>query len=180
MALLISMVLFSMEPAEILTCGGGSAVFVCDDFYHEKMEIIEKSYSSEIFLSDINASLGLIQLRNIEEILKKREDLADIFKSALNKTEHKSLSIVDGGKRVHFSFPVLLSGRMKEVKAYVMKKNIEPRKAFIRTALEIHNSQDNICPVSSGLILRTLLFPLYPSLGRKNAEIISRVISTLP
>ncbi len=171
---------FSMEPDKILTCGGGSAVFSNDSFYSEKLQSFCDNYSSEIFLSDINASLALVQLRNIEEILDKRAELGNIFQSALNKTEHRTLKSNDRSKSVSFSFPVLLNGGMKDVKAYVMKKNIEPRKAFMRTAIEVSQREDKICPVASGLILRTLLFPLYPSLGKKNAEMISKVITTLP
>ena len=170
----------SMEPDKILTCGGGSAVFVKGKSQISKLSSICNSYGNEIFLSDINAALALTQLRHIEEIINKRSDLAKIFQAALNKTEHKSLKSVEGAGVVHFSFPVLINSRMNEVKSYVMKKNIEPRKAFIRTALDIHNNKENICPVASGLILRSLLFPLYPSLGKKNAEKISKVISTLP
>jgi len=172
--------LFSMEPDQILTCGGGSAVFVNNSFYYEKLKIICKSFSSEIFLSDINASLALVQLKNIEEILEKRNELAKLFHSALNKTEHKSIKSIDGSSTVHFSFPILIKGGMKEVKAYIMKKNIESRKAFLRTALDVSGNKENICPIASGLILRSLLLPLYPSLGKKNAEIISKVITTLP
>ena len=175
-----SVTIFSMEPDKILTCGGGSSVFVKEKYLSEKMTSICNLYGNEIFLSDINASLALTQLKNIEEIFNKRNDLYNIFRSALNKTEHKTLRKIEGADLVHFSFPILLKGRMKEVKSYVMKKNIEPRKAFVRTALDIYDNKENICPVASGLILRTLLFPLYPSLGKKNAEMISKVISTLP
>ena len=172
--------IFSMEPDKILTCGGGSAVLVNDSYYYDKLKIICENYSSEIFLSDINASLALVQLRNIEEILEKRNELAKIFFSALNKTEHKPIKKVDGSTIVHFSFPIILNSGMKEVKAYIMKKNVESRKAFLRTAIDVSGNTENICPIASGLILRTLLLPLYPSLGKKNAEIISKVITTLP
>ena len=175
-----SLTIFSMEPDKILTCGGGSALFVRDKYHSQKLSLICQSFGSEIFLSDINASLALIQLRNIDDNLRKREELFKIFKSALNKTEHKSINTLNNAKVVHFSFPVLLKGRMQEVKAYVMKKNIEPRKAFIRTALDLYENNDKVCPIAAGLILRSLLFPLYPSLGKKNAEMISKVISTLP
>lgn len=171
---------FSMEADKILTCGGGSAVFSNDSLYVEKLQSLCANFSSEIFLSDINASLALVQLKNIEEILDKRAELANIFRSALNKTEHKTFKLNERSKGVSFSFPVLLSGGMNEVKAYVMKKNIEPRKAFIRTAIDVSQRDENLCPMATGLILRTLLFPLYPSLGKKNAEMISKVITTLP
>jgi len=172
--------IFSMEPDKILTCGGGTAVFVKSKLLSDSLSVICNSYGDEIFLSDINASLALAQFKNIDEIIKKRKELGRIFLSALNKTEHKTLKTSEGSTMVNFSFPVLLNGQMKEVKSYVMKKNIEPRKAFIRTALDIHDNKENICPIASGLIMRSLLFPLYPSLGKKNAEMISKVISTLP
>lgn len=172
--------LFSMESDKILTSGGGAALFVKDQYLSGKLTEITNLYGEEIYLSDINASLALTQLRNIDEIIKKREDLSLIFQAALHKTEHKSLKTASGGKMVHFSFPVILKGQAKEVKAYVMKKNIEPRMAFLRTAIDMYENKDNICPNASSLKLRSLLFPLYPSLGRKNAEMISKVISTLP
>jgi len=172
--------LFSMEPDKVLTCGGGAAIFSADPHIAEQIVALRKTYGNEIFLPDINAALAIIQLRNIEENIQKRKRIADIFLSSLNKTEHKSLMTVEGGENVHFSFPLMLKNGMKEAKSYVMKKNIEPRRAFTRTALEISGIDSAICPVASGLILRTLLLPLYPSLGKKNVEMISKVISTLP
>ncbi|MBB6481989.1 dTDP-4-amino-4,6-dideoxygalactose transaminase [Spirochaeta isovalerica] len=172
--------IFSMEPDKVLTCGGGAAVFTADSYISQQMDSLRKSYGDEIFLADINAALAIVQLKNIEENFQKRERIADIFLSSLNKTEHKTLTIVEGGENVHFSFPIMLKSGMKEAKTYLMKKNIEPQRAFVRTALEISGNDSGICPVASGLILRTLLLPLYPSLGKKNVEMISKVISTLP
>ncbi|MBN2655413.1 MAG: DegT/DnrJ/EryC1/StrS aminotransferase family protein [Spirochaetales bacterium] len=172
--------LFSMEPDKVLTCGGGAAVFSGDSYLSQQIEALKSSYGNEIFLPDINAALAIVQLKNIEENLQKRERIAEIYQSSLNKTDHKTLSIVDGGENVYFSFPLMLKSGMKEAKSYIMKKNIEPRRAFLRTALEISGNDSALCPVASGLILRTLLMPLYPSLGKKNVEMISKVISTLP
>jgi dTDP-4-amino-4,6-dideoxygalactose transaminase len=172
--------LFSMEPDKVLTCGGGSALFVNNKNLAERLQEITAFYGNEIFLSDMNSSLALTQLSNIDENLNKREELARIFQASLNKTEYKSIRVADGGTMVNFSFPVFLNGQVKDITSYIMKNNIEPKKAFLRTALDIHENKDNICPVASGLILRALVFPLYPSLGRKNAELISKVISTLP
>jgi len=35
-------------------------------------------------------------------------------------------------------------------------------------------------PEARGLLLRCLLFPIYPSLGRRNIDTISKVLMTLP
>lgn len=172
--------IFSMEPDKLLTCGGGAAVFSNVDETAEILGNICSAYGNEVFLSDINAALALIQLKHMDENLEKRLQLAEIFKRALDKTEHKTIIAAEGENYVHFSFPVFLNSGMSEAKAYIMKKNIEPYTAFSRTALQLMENREGLCPVASGIIMRTLLLPLYPSLGRKNAEMISRVISTLP
>lgn len=172
--------IFSMESDKVLTCGGGAALFTGDSHIAGELDLLRNNYGKEIFLSDINAALAIVQLKNIEENFQKRARIAEVFEKSLKKTEHRTLRVPEGGENVHFSFPILLKSGMKEAKAYIMKKNIEPRRAFIRTALEISGQDAGFCPVASGLIMRSLVMPLYPSLGKKNVEMISKVISTLP
>jgi dTDP-4-amino-4,6-dideoxygalactose transaminase len=69
---------------------------------------------------------------------------------------------------------------MKDVIQYAKKKSVETLPAFRSTVLENDSNNGHSFPVAKSLLMRSLLFPLYPMLGKTNIEHIVKVISTLP
>ncbi len=163
-----------METDAIVTAGGGTLVLAGNRSALGSLEEKSRELSSDAFLPDLNASLGLVQWREFPEALETRQMIADIFKEALRKGRHCTLANPGSEEcmSVPYSFPVVLSSGMKEVRTYAMKKGIETSAAFNLAAEE--------CPAARSLALSVLLFPLYPTLGKKNVQHISKVLSTLP
>jgi dTDP-4-amino-4,6-dideoxygalactose transaminase len=67
---------------------------------------------------------------------------------------------------------------LKDVVAYARKKEIILENA-LSNSIAANGFIDN-CPVSNSLVLRTVMFPLYPRLRSADIERISRLIMTLP
>jgi dTDP-4-amino-4,6-dideoxygalactose transaminase len=69
---------------------------------------------------------------------------------------------------------------MKDVRQYALKKNVDTMPAFADTIAALEDSPAAHCANARSLVLRCLLFPLYPMLGKRDVEAVCKVLATLP
>lgn len=176
----------SLEPEGIITAGGGGILLARDKGIKGRIKQIIEEYSSNILLPDINAALGLSQMKDINKFIHTREEIAEVFSQSLAKSRHRTLVQPGEGHNINVAFPVLINNGLKEVRQYAMRKNIETMPAFSDSIIAMAESirdprlKQKSCPNAQNLFWRCLLFPLYPTLGRRNVQLISKVLSTLP
>jgi perosamine synthetase len=170
----------SLDQNNIITTGSGGVVLVKNkqDFHYLK-RVLEISPEYPL-LSDVNAAIGLAQLKQITAFLEIRREIAEIFSKALMRSEHATLIQKHTASNVHYSFPVIVSQSMLEVRKYAKKQQIETHVAFNESVITRHDEIYNGFANAKTLLLRCVLFPLYPSLGKKNVEEISKVLTVLP
>ena len=128
-------------------------------------------------LSDLNASLALAQLKEIDVFLARRMEIYRAFRQSVMKSRHDVL--FRGDDVLPYSFPLLVETDAKAVIGYAKKNDIEVVPAF-RDSILNYLEATSYPPTAHKLSLRCLLFPLYPMLGRKHVESICRVLATLP
>jgi dTDP-4-amino-4,6-dideoxygalactose transaminase len=133
--------------------------------------------ADEYCLPDINSALAIVQFKELHRNITRRHEIARVYVQASLRTRHKRFIPIDS-EYCNYSFPLVLETGLKDVISYAKKKDIEVGNAFENT---IAGSAlcDN-CPVSSSLVLRTVLFPIYPRLRSHDVERVSRLIMTLP
>ncbi len=170
----------SLEPEGILTTGGGAVLLAGSRKDSSNLKKRCADAGSLHLLPDMNAALALNQIRSIERSIELRKEIAQVYSRALLRTRHRTLIQPGDAENVYFSFPVLLDTGMKEVRQYARKKDIETEPAFAGSIASRFEPGASECPNAESLLLRCLLFPLYPLLGKKNVTQIERVISTLP
>ena len=167
----------SLDPGSMITCGGGGAVLSA------KRSVLrflgQFGTGSEMLLPDLNVSLGIAQMREIDGFIARRREICDIYSKSLARSRHRAIVQKNKGVNVPYSFPVMLEDSMQIVMQYARKHNVETRPAFPESILADNDEQAG-CPVSVNIGLRCLLFPLYPLLGKKNIETVVRVLATLP
>jgi len=174
-------VILSMEPHAIATCGGGALIMARDKVSLSKLDAAAEFLGEDALLPDLNASLGLVQWEELSSALEMRDKIHRIFLKSLRRGRHSTLGVADGSSRaVAFSFPVILSSAVKEVNSYARTHGVETRGAFLDTIIEDYPEVQSHCPKAKKLAMSTVLFPLYPALGRENVQLISKVLSTLP
>jgi perosamine synthetase len=123
----------------------------------------------------------------------------------VQKSRHAALAVPaeleGGGGHVRYGFPVLVREGLREVRQYAAKKNVDTQPACRDSIVAIEAAPapgeaipggeagaegspraaaDRLLPNARDLLWRCLLFPLYPSLTRKDVSHISKVLSTLP
>lgn len=174
-----SFAVLGLEERDILTGGGGGVLIACKRNTAAVLKNRIEHIPTTDFLPDINASLAFIQLKMMEKNLQIRTEMRDLYARALLQTRHTSFSFSELVKNPVYSFPVILESGYKEVKQYVNRKDIEIELAFTNSIIDFLK-EESTCIHASSLLLRTVLFPLYPRLGTKNAERIAKVIGTLP
>lgn len=174
--------ILSLEPEAVFTTGGGAAVVARGRTGRAALKKALESLRPTALLPDMNAALGLAQIRSLDNYIARRREVADLFRRSAMRGRHRSLAGPESS--VPFAFPVLLDGAAKDVIGYARKKDVEVVWAFAESVMAIADSWNactaEVFPNASALLLRCVLFPLYPTLTRSDVERISRVLSTLP
>lgn len=174
--------LIPMEMDAIATSGGGTLVLAKDKPSLTALNDAAESLTPDVFLPDLNASLGLVQWREYPQALESRDTIAEAFKQALMKGRHRTFSttVDEDTRSVPYSFPVVLNTGMNDVRRYARKKGIETIPAFSGRAIDGSPGVEGDLPGARKLMMSTLLFPLYPTLGKKNVQHMIKVLATLP
>ncbi len=172
--------ILGLEEGDLLTAGGG-AVLVSSQKRESVVlrTLAEKAPRTDI-LADINAALAWVQLKEMPKNTLLRRELSQNFIRSLMQGRHKTVIELSEGSSSCWSFPVILSSGLKEVKQYVNRKEIEITCAFTGSVTEHLGDTLEGCITAKSLLMRCVLFPLYPRLGASNAARIAKVLATLP
>jgi len=168
----------SLEPECIVTCAHGGAVLARDR--RRVRELRDQPAARGSRLSNMNASLGLAQMRQIEGFIATRKEIAQAYTRALLQSSHKPLVQKGEADNTYYSFPVLLEKNIREVKHYARRKDVDIALAFEDSVVSALEESNGRYPNARLMSMRCVLFPLYPMLGKRNVEYVSKVLSTLP
>jgi dTDP-4-amino-4,6-dideoxygalactose transaminase len=172
--------LVSLDPEDIVTCGGGALVLARQKSAAAALRKTQEGSPLHSQLMDMNAALGISQLAALESFVAARREIALVYGQSLLRSRHTSLVQKTDAENVLSSFPVALADGMKEVRQYALKKNVDTVPAFADTIAALEDSPAAHCVNARSLVLRCLLFPLYPMLGKRDVEAVCKVLATLP
>jgi perosamine synthetase len=170
----------SMFPEDIVTCGGGAVVLAKSRNAAAGLRRLAEQSPLLSPLADMNAALGISQIHDLERFISARREIQAAYAQSLMKSRHKQLIQKGEVDNVLCAFPVALADGMKDARQYAMKKNVETAPAFAEAAVSRDDAADFPCPNARSLMLRCLLFPLYPMLVRRDVETVQKVLATLP
>jgi dTDP-4-amino-4,6-dideoxygalactose transaminase len=169
--------ILGLEERDMLTAGGGALIFAMN----KKDGALLRNFTGiadEYCLPDINAALAVVQFRELQKNIERRNEIVKIYANASLRTRHKRFIPPAEEENNCFSFSLVLETGLKDVIAYARKKEILLENAFEKTVAPSGLCEN--CNVSNSLALRTVLFPMYPGLRRTDVERVSRLIMTLP
>lgn len=174
-----ALTLLGLEERDLLTAGGGALLYA-----NGKREAsVLRQFSElppEFRLPDLNAALAFVQFKEAERNFEKRKEIAAIYLQSALRTKHRRL--VQGGdcEYNNYAFPLVLDSGAKDAKTYAGRKDVSVAFAFEDTLVSKYPDFAKSCPVAYSLLLRTIVFPLYPRLGSAQVSRISKVLATLP
>ncbi|MCI7806624.1 MAG: DegT/DnrJ/EryC1/StrS family aminotransferase [Spirochaetales bacterium] len=174
-------VIAAFEEESIVSTGGGAAVLSSKSAYIDSVRKHARRYNPFAELPDLNASLGVVQLLNIDENLKKRRELFRLFSQAAMKSDVKlfgirSLDFEPSG----FHFPIIASGRPDEVVSFAAKYTVPVKRSFTNSCGINYQDRFDLYPNAVISLSRGVSFPLYPFLQPKETEAVIKVLSHLP
>ena len=238
--------ILSLQPDGIVTTGQGAALVGRERRTGRALGAWSGSYALDQTLPNMNAALGLAQLRELDRFLQARQDIAEGYLQAVARSPHGALTAGaqsagvapdsegttgarDGAppqegtaaqrRAVCYGFAVTVRGGLKEVRQYAAKRGVETRRAFADAAVAVQaaptgdpalagkgsapegqgSASEAQAPISQGTevssdspgeaarfprahecLLRSLQFPLYPALARKDIQLVTRVLASLP
>lgn len=172
--------ILGLEEKDLLTAGGGAMLLAPN----KRESIVLKKMVDEApltdILPDINSALAYIQLKELARNSTLRSEINTVYVRSLLQGRHKTINQQGEGTATAYSFPVILSSGLKEVKQYVNRKDIEIENAFALSVAEKLGETLEGCINAKSLLMRCVLFPLYPRLGSTNIAKVAKILATLP
>lgn len=132
---------FSLHPRKAITTGEGGIVVTNNDEYAEKIRILRNHGLSYINgkpqfvmagfnyrMTNIQGAIGVVQMKKLEKINKKRIEIADKYNELLRNIEHITLPVEKSyGKHVWQTYHILLDEKIDrdELIKILKEKGIE-------------------------------------------------------
>jgi len=163
-----------------LDCGSGALILLPDKKEVKDFHAFVSQFPPSLFLSDLNASLGIEVFKEKEKIMERQEDFFTHLAHKLRREGHKLPKQLYEITVRHGFFPVILESGVTEVIGYASKNGVESQSAFAESCLAFSPDIEDSFPLAKAFLLRCVLFPLYPGMSSGSLDIVSKVISTLP
>lgn len=172
-------VVIELEADGIMTCGGGTAL-LCrrKEDYMKLRDGIRGSV-----IPDINAALGMAQLKRLSHLTKKRKATEALY---LQRCSERALRYAAPFSKqyVPHSFVIRYKGNRKELQRFARSHGVETKRAFENTVATHYRNTIDIDEIHMAYIdevlHQTVLFPLYPQLSVADTKKIERMIANLP
>lgn len=199
---------FSFHPRKVITTGEGGMITmdspeiaarlrrlrhhgmsVPDITRHKADKVIIESYAEIGYnyrMTDIQAAIGIIQLRRLPFILERRRELAQVYNKALSEIKHiKVLRIPDHIYHNYQSYWIELLDSSPVSRDTLMERLLEKGIATRRGIMAIHMEEcySNYrvsLPETERITKNTVLLPIYPSMtGEEQGYVIQCINEVL-
>lgn len=196
---------FSFHPRKLLTTGDGGMMTTNNKNYYKKLKLLRQHYmdipdtkrhdsKKVIFeqynklgynyrLTDIQAAIGIEQLKKVDKIVKKRRELANYYKKNLENIPWIITTSISKNIKPNWqSYPIRIRGdygiNQKKLMQYLLEKGISSRRGIMNAHQEkpYRNLKWNL-PHSEMARNITVLLPLYQELSYKDIKFIVNTIS---
>ena len=175
----------SFHVAKTFTSVEGGMIFTNDDEYARKARMIRshgedpnRKYWHPMLghnyrMTDLNASIGLVQFSRIEKLLKKRTEVANYYSKLFNQIPGVMVpSVKDGCLHSWFIYPILVNKR-DEVKKILADNGVETNVSWPYPAYEqlhLKKFKKKALPVTEKITSSILGLPMFYTLKTEQQE----------
>lgn len=173
--------IMGLEEKDVITSGGGAVLMASNRRDWIVLKKITDGLPKTDLLPDINSALAWVQLKEYRRNEEIRKEIFTIYQRSLLSGRNKTFIRASEDGSCAWGFPVILSGNFKDAKQYSARKEIEIQCAFEDSVIALRSEElESTCKKAKSLLLRCVLFPLYPRLGKSQIMKIAKVLGTLP
>jgi dTDP-4-amino-4,6-dideoxygalactose transaminase len=169
-----------LEHASSITAGGGAILYAPGRREAQALKNAAEGLAAEERMSDMNAALGLSQVKDLDRFIEKRRELSELYAQSLARAHRRPLSPACECEPSSFGCVVVLESGVKDVRAYAKKKDVDTAMAFDDTCAASGAVPEGSCPLAASLVHRSVAFPLNQRIGKSAAQKIAKVLATLP
>ena len=176
----------SFHATKLLSSGEGGAVFASGElkerlkslrfFGHDtNKNIVDTGCNAK--MTEIHASLGLINLPLVPEALKKREEIYHQYRAILG--DRVGYQQFPTGAYNYSYMPVILKSeeQLLSVLSKMNENNVYPRRYFYPSLNTLSAlKQYTPCPISEDISSRIIILPSYHALTTEEVDIIARMV----
>ena len=188
---------FSYYPTKILTTGEGGMVVTNRDDLKIKLksyqyrgqdlnlpgEQFSRPYGRNIRLPELNALLGVLQYRRLDDFIKKRRTAAEIYNKMIG--QENSIFIPKQSNHSFHSYWLYTIILPKGIDRETLKKNCLdnwniniswsyfPPMHLMPIFINLYGSQPGVLPISEDILSRTICLPIHPLISKEDAKYVS-------
>jgi dTDP-4-amino-4,6-dideoxygalactose transaminase len=187
---------FSFFPTKLMTTGEGGMIVTDDDHIYKEALILRNQGKDETRkgpyqnfydrmgynwrLTEVAALIGISQLAEIEQFIRRRNELARLYDRLLGPVE--SIRILKTPRQVrhnYYKYVAFLDGQDREALQARMKDEFGVGLSGYVYEIPLHKQpifkrySPNSLPVSEKLCATHICLPLYPSLKNEEAEYVA-------
>jgi len=181
---------FSLYATKIVTCGEGGVVTTNDDQLAERLRMIRshgqlRGYDSKVLglnlrLPQIEAAIGLEQLKKIDRFIKARRENAEFYNEELGKLDGVRLPVEMDYAEVNWSiYTVYVKRRRDEILRYLREKGVGATVYYPTPLNRLEVFSKNVgfepLPNCEDAAEHVLSLPVHPSLTEEERAFVVKV-----
>lgn len=187
---------FSFDGIKNITCGEGGAIVTSDKKVLQRIQDArllgverdsEKRYSGQrswefdvttqgyrYHMSNLNAAIGLAQLKKAPTLFSRRQELTAEYHRALSSLDSVILFPLRADHIIAHIYPIrVLNGKRDVLRDYLLKQNIETGiHYFPNHLLTFYGKQKGALPKTEQLYNELLTLPLHPDISAQDQDFI--------
>lgn len=173
---------YSFHPTKCLTTGEGGMVVATDPSLIVRLRKIRDgsphAVQPRLFapLSDLNASLGLAQLRRYAEFLARRRHIAERYTEALARGRTGTTIWTVNNGSMYFRYPIRSAIPFDQAAPAMADRGVTVRRGVDELLHRLRGLPDTQFPTATHLLETTVCLPIHPSMTE---EEIGRCVSAV-
>ncbi|MBN1500654.1 MAG: DegT/DnrJ/EryC1/StrS aminotransferase family protein [Spirochaetes bacterium] len=174
-----SITVCAFTPYDMITTGNGAALFTNNTKFYSTFKTFRYSSDSPSFdytMTDFQGAMGISQLSRIQNFIRRRREIAQIYYDRLRMTQHHALYPFNP-VFTYQAFPLIFDSSAEKTEKFFKKAGIEIYHP-VETPLHIMKGFAPMdFPRSDRMSKKLYSLPIYPTLTKNEIEKISRNIA---